>query len=194
MPVRLVNAVLVIVCVAILALNWAVRTERDRPHVEFLPEMARSLAAESFAPNPVFADGKTLQQPPAGTIPRGLLPLHFQATQKEAQRAGDELTNPYSLDDKAALARGAFVYANFCQACHGPTGAGDGAVARRGYPPPPAHPPLRKDGEAFHIVTYGRANMPSHASQLSREDRWRVILFIRSVQQQAAAPAAGGKP
>jgi mono/diheme cytochrome c family protein len=194
MSVRLINTVLLIVFLAVVALNWAVRAERDRPHLEFIPEMVHSVAAESFAPHPVFADGKTLQPPPAGTIRRGLLPLHYEPTQEGAQRAGLELTNPYSLDDKAAVERGAFVYANFCQACHGPTGAGDGPVAKRGYPPPPAHPQPRKDGEAFHIVTYGRANMPSHAAQLSREDRWKVILFIRSLAQQATGGAGGGRP
>lgn len=194
MSVRFVNTVLLIFFLALIALNWAVRGDRDRPHFEFLPEMVRSVAAESFAPNTVFADGKTLQAPPAGTIRRGLLPLHYQATEKDAKRAGEELINPYTLDDKSALDRGAFVYANFCQACHGATGAGDGPVVRRGYPPPPANPPLRKDGEAFHIVTYGRANMPSHAAQLSREDRWKVILYIRWMNQQATAKSGGGQP
>jgi mono/diheme cytochrome c family protein len=194
MPVRPVNTVLLILFLALIALNWAVRVERDRPHLEFLPEMVRSVAAESFAPSPVFADGKTLQPPPAGTIRRGLLPLPYQATPEDAKRAGEELENPYALDDKAALERGAFVYANFCQACHGANRAGDGPVARRGYPPPPAHPPLRNDGEAFHIVTYGRDNMPSHATLLSREDRWKVILFIRWANQQAGAKSGGGQP
>ena len=156
--------------------------------------MVRSVAAKSFSPNAVFADGKTLQKPAPGTIPRGLLPLHYQATPEDARRAGEELANPFSSSDENALKQGATVYANFCVACHGLTRAGDGPVARRGYPPPPAAPPPIKDGEMFHIVTYGRGNMPSHAAQLSREDRWKVTLFIRSLQQKAAAQAAGGRP
>ncbi|MBI4164529.1 MAG: cytochrome c [Acidobacteria bacterium] len=194
MPLRVVNVLLLMLFLATVALNWAERAERDRPHVEILPEMVRSAAAESFSPNPVFADGKTLQKPAPGTIPRGLLPLHYQATPEDAHRAGEELTNPYSLNNENALKRGASVYANFCLACHGPTRAGDGPVARRGYPPPPAQPPPIKDGEMFHIITYGRGNMPSHAGQLSREDRWKVILYIRSLQQKTVAQAAGGKP
>lgn len=194
MPLRVINALLLLIFLATLALNWAGRGGRDRPHFEILPEMVRSAAAESFSPNPVFADGKTLQNPAPGTVARGLLPLHYQATPEDGRRAGEELTNPYSPDDGNALQRGATVYANFCLACHGPTRAGDGPVARRGYPPPPAQPPPIKDGEMFHITTYGRGNMPSHAAQLSRQDRWKVILFIRSLQQKAVAPAAGGKP
>jgi mono/diheme cytochrome c family protein len=194
MSVRLVNVLLLVILLATVALNWVVRAERDRPHFEVLPEMVRSIAAESFSANPVFADGKTLQKPAPGTIPRGLLPLHYQAAPENARRAGEELTNPYPPTDENALKRGATVYTNFCTACHGPTRAGDGPVARRGYPPPPAAPPPINDGEMFHIITYGRANMPSHATQLSREDRWKVILYIRSLQQKAAAQAAGGGP
>ena len=194
MTLRVVNTLLLLLFLATVALNWAVRAERNRPHFEVLPEMVRSVAAESFSPNPVFADGKTLQQPAPGTIARGLLPLHYQATPEDARKAGEELTNPYAPADENALKRGATVYANFCAACHGPARAGDGPVARRGYPPPPAQPPPIKDGEMFHIITYGRANMPSHAALLSREDRWKVILFIRVLQQKAAAPAAEGRP
>jgi mono/diheme cytochrome c family protein len=194
MSVRLVNTLLLAILLATVALNWAVRAERERPNFEVLPEMVRSVAAESFTVNSVFADGKIEQNPPPGTIPRGLLPMHYQATPEDARRAGEELTNPCSPEDKQAVERGAFVYTNFCMACHGPTRAGDGPVARRGYPPPPAQPPAIKDGEMFHIITYGRANMPSHATQLSREDRWKVILYIRSLQQKMAAQASGGRP
>ncbi|MFB3922650.1 MAG: cytochrome c [Terriglobia bacterium] len=194
MSLRFINTLLLVILLATVALNWAVRAERERPNFEVLPEMVRSVAAESFAANSVFADGKTEQNPPAGTIPRGLHPMHYQPTPEDARRAGEELTNPYSPDDKQALDRGAFVYMNFCMACHGPTRAGDGPVARRGYPPPPASPPPIKDGEMFHIITYGRANMPSHATQLSREDRWKVILYIRSLQAKMAAQVAGGRP
>lgn len=48
-----------------------------------------------------------------------------------------------------------------------------------------------KDGQLFHILTYGQGNMPSYATQLSREDRWRVIVHVRSLQQ--TAPASGEK-
>lgn len=34
----------------------------------------------------------------------------------------------------------------------------------------------------FHVLTYGQANMPSYASQVDREDRWRVIEYVRQLQ------------
>jgi hypothetical protein len=35
------------------------------------------------------------------------------------------------------------------------------------------------------VITYGLRNMPSHAAQLTREDRWKVILHVRSLQKAA---------
>ena len=61
---------------------------------EYMPDMAHSLPYNSFAPNPVTRDGKTLQAPVAGTIPRGFQPLRYRATPEEALRAGRELHNP----------------------------------------------------------------------------------------------------
>ncbi|MBI3484584.1 MAG: cytochrome c, partial [Acidobacteria bacterium] len=46
-----------------------------------------------------------------------------------------------------------------------------------------------KDGQIFHIVTYGQKNMASYATQVSRDDRWKVILYVRSLQKQAAESA-----
>ena len=91
----------------------------------------------------------------------------------------------------ASIQRGAQVYGVFCVSCHGPTGAGDGPVAKRGFPPPP---PLTtgksaqmKDGQLFHILTYGQGSMSSMAAQLNRTRRWDVINYVRSLQEGAAA-------
>lgn len=34
----------------------------------------------------------------------------------------------------------------------------------------------------FHVITRGRNNMPAAESQVSAEDRWKVILYIRQLQ------------
>jgi len=163
----------------------------SRPNVQYMPDMAHSIAYEAFSANPNFPDGKTLQRPPAGTIPRGRLPLDFDGSKEDAARAGRELTSPVELDDPEILARGAFVFSAFCQQCHGPVGAGDGPVARRGFPPPPslaAEKALKlPDGQLFHILTFGQGNMPAHAGQLSRGDRWAAVAHVRALQRDATA-------
>ena len=44
------------------------------------------------------------------------------------------------------------------------------------------------DGQMFHVLTFGQGNMAAYAAQVERDDRWRVIAYIRQLQGQAAAP------
>ena len=196
-----VNLVLLVACVVIIALHFVLEP-RDvtRPNYDFIPEaqMVHSPAFDSFAPNQNFSNGLTLQSPPAGTIARGLLPLHYESTPVDAVRAGEELQNPFSERDAAILRRGSVVFANFCQLCHGATGLGNTPVTQRGFPQTPSlladRAVLMKDGQMFHVLTYGQGNMPSHAAQLSRDDRWAAILHVRLLQRPqmpARQPGSG---
>ena len=200
------NWMLLIVLVALAGLTLAMERDSSKPNFEIMPDMAHSVPYDSFAPNPNFSDGKTLHPPIPGTIARGEQPLYYNATPEDAIRAGEELHNPCSATDEAALARGAKVFAVYCAPCHGGAGRGDGLVAQRGFPPPPSFHADRaltmKDGQMFHVVTYGFGNMPADAVQVSREDRWKAILHIRDLQRkeaaaaqnQAAAPAEPAAP
>lgn len=191
MTTRPINGLLALVFLASFGVMWASRRDVHEPNREFLPEMAHAPRADAFAASAVFRDGKTLQVPPPGSIPQGFMPLHYEATEDDAIRAGEELDNPFARDDPRALARGEQVFATFCAPCHGPGGQGNGPVVAYGVPPPPSLVDGRAltlaDGHLFHIVTYGQNNMASYAAQLSREDRWRVILYIRSLQARAAS-------
>jgi mono/diheme cytochrome c family protein len=195
---RGLNILLLVAFLISAGLNWALWSDRSRPYFEFLPEMVRAVGYEAFSPNPVFADGKTLQLPVEGTVPRGYLPVHYQATAEDAVRAGEDLSNPLAPEDARALERGSFIFSHYCQVCHGPQGTGDGPVAQRGYPPPASLQGPKalkmKDGQMFHVLTCGQGNMPSYASQISRQDRWKVILFVRSLQKKGTAPSSGGQP
>ncbi len=179
----------------------------DKPNWMFLPQlnaMLYSSAAESqlAAPgaatgHPVFANGKNLQLPPVGTVPRGFTPDHFAATPEGAKLAGETLTNavPPTAEN---LRRGAERFAIFCSPCHGPKGYGDGEVAKKGIPGMPIGIPgvpaaQFPDGHVFHIITYGRNLMGSHASQIDAEDRWKIIHHLRVLQGKLPAPAAAGE-
>ena len=199
MSFRSIDIVLFVALVATLLLTWVGDRDYAQPNVEFIPDMAHSVAYDPYAPNPNSRDGKTLQRPPAGTIAQGLAPLGYEATPEDALRAGREMESPVALDDPDVLHRGAKVYASFCQQCHGPTGLGNGAVAKRGFPPPPSllleNALQMRDGQMFHVLTYGQGNMPPHASQLSRADRWHAIAHIRALQDRTpATPAESQSP
>ena len=187
---RDVNFLLLILLLATVSFLAASRRDPTIPNREFLPEMVRSPRYNAFSPNPILPHGMTEQPPVPGTIPRGYTPLHYQATPEDAVRAGEELKNPFSANDGRALDRGMLVYVNYCLTCHGPLGMGDGPVTQRGFPAPLSlvapHAVQIQDGQMFHIITHGQKNMASYASQISRDDRWKVILYIRSLQKQAA--------
>ena len=197
MPMRTLNTILGAIMVVAVVLSFAATRDFSQPNLEILPDMVHAPTYQAFEPNPNTDDGKTLRQPASGSIPRGLLPLPYDRTEPDALRAGVELTNPFAADDPDVLARGATAYAIFCQPCHGPGGAADGMVAKRGYPPPPSlllpHAIDMKDGQMFHVITYGQNNMPSHAPQVSREDRWKIIKFLRTLQASAAKQPTGAQ-
>jgi hypothetical protein len=189
------NVALLLALAAVVALNLLVGGDHAQPNREFLADMVHSVPYDAFAANPNFPDGKTLQAPEPVTVPRGHLPLHYRPTPEDAVRAGAELHNPCQPDDAGARRQGAWVFANYCAVCHGPAGQGDGPVTRRGVPPPPSlladKARSMKDGQLFHVLTYGQGNMASYAGQLSREQRWQAILHVRAMQK----PAAGeGRP
>ena len=194
---RTLNLALLMAFLATLGLNWLLRPQPTQPNREFIPEMVRTPRYNAYSANPNFADGKTLQTPVAGTIPRGFLPLHFSVSPEDVVRAGDTLHSPLRLDDAQSVSRGKVVFSNFCAPCHGATGKGDGLVVQRGYPAPPSlyadNAKRIKDGQIFHILTYGQKNMPAYASQLSQEDRWNAIAFVRSLQKQSAPFSGGGQ-
>jgi len=183
------NWALSVVVIGVLALNWGLESDPTQRNFDFLPGMVTAVAYESFTANPVLAGDMTMQTPPPGTIPRQRLPLHYEATPEDAQRAGLELENPFAGDDAGAVARGEFVFNTYCQLCHGASGVGDGPVASRGFPTPASllAPNARSiaDGRIFHVVTHGQGNMPGHASQIEPEDRWKVTLWVRHLQQEA---------
>ena len=199
------NSFLLVAAMATVAASWMLGSDPARPNFEFLPQMAHSPRYNAFAPNPNFPDGSTLHRPEPGTVPRGFTPLHYSSAPQDALRAGEELQSPLTPDNLQARQRGEFVFANFCAVCHGAGGAGNGPVPQRGYPAPPSllveHAIKMKDGQMFHVLSYGQNNMPSYASQFSREDRWNVILYVRTMQaatapapSQTASPATPVRP
>ena len=109
------------------------------------------------------------------------------ATNPSVMYPDDVETFPIPIT-KEALDRGQERYQIFCSVCHGMTGYGDGIVARRGFnKPPPAsyhQDRLRQApvGHFFDVMSNGWGAMPSYATQIPVEDRWKIIAYIRALQ------------
>lgn len=203
MTLNRTNIVLASLLLVVAILTAATRVDYTQPNIEILPDMKYTPAWLAYRQNPIFVNGRTLQAPVPGTIARGQMPWHFAATKEDALRAGEEILNPYhrkpdgeAAERQESIRRGSDAFRVFCISCHGPSGAGDGPVPQRGFPPPPSMLTGKslqmKDGQLFHILTYGQGSMPDFAAQLSPPRRWDVINYVRSIQPKPGTSGVEG--
>lgn len=88
------------------------------------------------------------------------------------------------------------VFHDKCAECHGETGRGNGPQAKTYYTQPADFTDAARlrgetDGELFYKISHGRRPMPSYRKKLTEEQRWQLVLLIRSFAAQAAsAPVA----
>ena len=79
-----------------------------------------------------------------------------------------------------------------CAICHGATGAANGPLSSKigaiANLTTPAYV-VMADGTMFYSIYYGKNNMGSYASQLSRKQRWMIVHYIRTLQPKAGATA-----
>jgi mono/diheme cytochrome c family protein len=175
----------VLLAVAIMS-SASCGASSQRRAYEYMPDMARDPAYKAFAPNSVTRDGLTLQRPVAGTIPRDYVTFHYGPGEEEAARAGTELQNPYGPRSQRALLEGKGLFETYCLVCHGERGRGDGPIADK-IPHPPSYTSDRvrqfPPGRIFHVITMGTKKMPSYAAQTSTDDRWKIVTYVKSLQQ-----------
>ncbi len=155
----------------------------NSPGYEYMPDMYRSPALKYY--NTHVLNGDTLQsamKPVAGTIARGCMP--GIPAGMDYEKAGMYLKNPIVFND-AVLKDGEAIYGKFCVHCHGDAGKGDGKVGLKLPGAPPAYDGTLKnlpEGKMFYSITNGKGLMGSHASQLSVEERWKVIYYVQKLQ------------
>lgn len=78
------------------------------------------------------------------------------------------------------LARGADRFAIHCQPCHGARGLGDGPVAGRTMPFPPAFEDagIQTLDDVVMVIVDGHGAMPSYADRIKLADRWAVAAHV----------------
>lgn len=85
----------------------------------------------------------------------------------------------------SVLASAHALYLDKCANCHGDTGKADGPEATSYYPHPASLADAsrmkgKSDGELFYRITNGRRPMPAFKKRLSDEQRWELVLLIRT--------------
>lgn len=176
----------------ILALSIVLFGSCDRTRIqkgyEYFPDMAHSLAYETYAPAKGANNGITMQMPVSGSIPREMIPYQYPATVEGRQLAGKELNCKLEATE-ANLARGKEMFTIFCQNCHGIAGKGDGHLYTSGkFTVPPASLVSERMlvapiGEVFHVITAGFNTMGAHGPQIAPDDRWKIALYVKNTLQ-----------
>jgi mono/diheme cytochrome c family protein len=140
----------------------------------------------------VLPKGSSAQPIVAGTVPRGFLREDAALyTAKIDNQPVDAF--PFAIT-AADLDRGQDRFNIYCSPCHGRTGVGNGMVVQRGFRQATS---LHADrlrqmpvGYFFDVITNGFGVMPDYRAQVSPEDRWRIVAYVRALQLSRSATAA----
>jgi mono/diheme cytochrome c family protein len=167
---------------------YSCNRNRNNPGWDYFPDMFYSTAYETNSKNPNFENGMTMRVPVPGTVPRDFTPFEYTNDPESRIKAGKELANPFLMTPEA-LSGGKVIYTTFCIGCHGIAGKGDGHLYTSGlYPIKPLSlsgdtASKLKDGEIYHTITLGIRSMGAHGSQIRPDDRWKLVLYTRKLQE-----------
>ena len=175
---RTLSAIALSCAVAGYATYWAVKLFPALPpmvHMEDQPKL-NPQKASAF-----FKDGHGMQMPPAGAVARGQLPYPL-----ESQEEAAGLANPLPRTE-AVLRTGRKAYQERCVVCHGPLGNGVPTLTAA-YAAKPANLQSQTflnypDGLIYHAIVKGKNTMPSYAADLTEEERWAVVHYVRALQR-----------
>ena len=132
-----------------------------------------------------YTDQRSARPLVEGTVARGQLHEDtYYYTGNIGNGPGDYMPFPVT---KEVLERGRERYNIYCAPCHSRVGDGRGFVPSRGFSkmPPSYHiPRLEKAplGYFFDVITNGYGIMSDYASQISPEDRWKIVAYVRALQ------------
>ncbi|MFY8127531.1 MAG: c-type cytochrome [Chitinophagaceae bacterium] len=184
-----------------------------KPSKVYMPDMAYSRGYETyterdsliFTSNEKERGNKIFYNnlPPAGTIARGS-EMPFPLAQDKAgdttnYYASKAVKSPIDTMTTAQLEEAGRLYLINCGICHGSKLDGNGPLYKGGEGPYAAKPATlvgdakyeaMPEGQMYYSIAYGKGQMGSYASQLTRKQRWEVIAYIKHKQKTAKASAA----
>lgn len=202
----------VILCLVLVCLMklCGSKAHGDYPGREYMPDMAHSQAYEVYVPgpgarqadnvmtaltnsDPLFADRKVAREPVKGTIPRGYMPFGYPAGEA-GYEASTNLINPLGRGSDADMAEAKVLYQRYCTMCHGAEGKGKGKISAAAGGPLASIPNYfsaayinMPEGKMYHTLQYGKNLMGSYASQMSTDERWKVVAYVKKMQAESIA-------
>jgi mono/diheme cytochrome c family protein len=178
---------------------------KTEPGKIYMPDMAYSRGYETYAERDSSIFTTSIDEkggskiyydnnPVAGTIKRGELFPYTLPNDSNGYKMSATVLNPIGEMTEAEMKETARLFNINCAICHGEKGAGNGPISTSGKIGGIANLTLDSyvkmaDGTMFHSLTYGKNNMGSYASQLSRQQRWMIVKYIRTLQPKPAVAA-----
>ncbi len=169
---------------------------KREPGKIYMPDMAYSRAYEAYAPNNLKEEGiNYVAYPVEGTIRRGDLFPYTLPNDSNGYKMSAQVTDPLPHLDTIQMSEAGRLYNINCAICHGANIDAQGPLSTGGKIPAVANLTLPQYvempvGTMFHSVTYGKGNMGSYASQLTRQQRWMVIQYVKSKQVKTTGAGA----
>jgi hypothetical protein len=129
-----------------------------------------------------FNDGFGMRTPVGGSIARNFIPYEFKGKPDSVVK---NMQNPLPVNEET-ISFGKAKFNTYCSPCHGYFAKGDGRLRGQFPNPPSLHTDkLRNwnDANIYHVIVNGQNSMPSYAKQISRDERWAIIHYIRVLQR-----------
>jgi mono/diheme cytochrome c family protein len=184
-----------VMIIGIVTIMDSCGSKRD-PGRTYMPDMAYSRAYEAYAPNDLAKENVNyVPYPVEGTIRRGDLFPYPLPNDTNGYRMSAQIKDPLPPLDSNQMKEAARLFNINCAICHGEGMNAQGPLATGGKVPAVANLTLAQYvkmpvGTMFHSVTYGKGNMGSYASQLTRKQRWMVIQYVKQHQLAGAGGSA----
>lgn len=133
-------------------------------------------------------------------FPQRSVPVQGIPTQTASREEAQNLTSPIPPDE-ASIKEGRVLFRIVCAACHGQTGKADSPVTDKIGAIDLTSDYVQKDlteGWIYGTITHGGAVMPPYgvaaggvgSNDLSVEERWHVVNYVRHALTKEAAVAA----
>ncbi|WP_185862186.1 c-type cytochrome [Blattabacterium cuenoti] len=178
---------------------------KKKPNFVYMPDMYYSDAYEPYS-DPYFSYNKKIKKieipfflkektssflPVKGTVSRSYFYNHISDDIANKGFFFSKKITMYPFhkkmeEEEIILKKGEKLYKINCSICHGNDGDGQGKLVKNekilGIP-------NYKDrdltiGSVYYVITYGKNNMNSYASQLNEIDRWKIAKYVMFLKKK----------
>ncbi|MCC5917132.1 MAG: cytochrome c [Cryomorphaceae bacterium] len=156
-----------------------------------MPNMYRGPQLNTYAASDLFSDSSAARLPVEGTVPRGYTPYNLPNSNEGYFASMENKQYPTHAPkvNENNLLEGERLYTRFCVNCHGAKGDGIGNLVKQekfaGVPTYDSQRlPNLTPSSVFHVITYGKGVMGSHAAQIESQDRWRIVQHVMKLRAE----------